>query len=107
MESKALWFIEFYAPWCGHCKALKAPWARAATALKGSVKFAKVDATVETELGSRYGVKGYPTLKVFTPNNKEDPEAYEGPRDAEGIIQYANKKMEEFGILPHILQITN
>ena len=107
IESKALWMIEFYAPWCGHCKNLKGPWAKAATTLKGSVKFAKVDATVETELGSRYGVQSYPTLKVFTPDNKEDPEKYEGPRDATGIIAYCQKRMVEFGILQHVEQIIN
>ena len=107
MDSKDLWMIEFYAPWCGHCKSLKGPWARAATTLKGSVKFAKVDSTVETDLASRFGVQSYPTLKVFTPNNKEEPEAYDGPRDAAGLISYAQKRMEEFGILPHIQQLLN
>jgi len=53
------------------------------------VKIAKVDATVETELGQRFGVRGYPTLKIFR-NGKESE--YDWPRDAPGIIKYIRSK---------------
>ena len=65
LQSKDIWMLEFYAPWCGHCKALQPEWDAAATAMKGQVKFGKIDATVHTNLAQRYGVKGYPTLKAF------------------------------------------
>ena len=98
MESEDLWLIEFYAPWCGHCKTLKPEWAKAATELAGQVKLAKVDCTKETELATRFGIRGYPTLKVFPPHAKSDPEDYEGPREADGIVRVAKKKMKEFGV---------
>jgi len=50
LNSKDIWFVDFYAPWCGHCKKLEPEWNIAATKLKGQVKLGKVDATVETEL---------------------------------------------------------
>jgi len=65
LGSKDIWLVEFYAPWCGHCKKLEPEWNDAASKLKGTVKLGKVDATVETSLASRFGVKGYPTIKVF------------------------------------------
>ena len=48
--SKDIWMVEFYAPWCGHCKALEPEWNASATQLKGKVKFGKVDATEEQRL---------------------------------------------------------
>ena len=65
--------VEFYAPWCGHCKSLKGPYAEAATKLKeleveGGLVLAKVDATVEKTLATEYDIKGFPStfLQVST-----------------------------------------
>lgn len=82
--------VEFYAPWCGHCKTLAPEYAKAATTLAADgIKLGKVDATVESELGTRFGVTGYPTIKVF---RKGSPVDYKGPRDAAGIVSYMTKQ---------------
>jgi len=88
VNNEDLVVVEFYAPWCGHCKRLQPEYARAATVLKNDdppVKLAKVDATIETELASRFEVGGYPTLKLF---RRGVASAYEGPRQEAGIIKY-------------------
>eukprot|EP00879_Flechtneria_rotunda_P002799 GHRR01003008.1.p1 GENE.GHRR01003008.1~~GHRR01003008.1.p1 ORF type:complete len:358 (+),score=133.02 GHRR01003008.1:179-1252(+) len=85
--------VEFYAPWCGHCQKLKPEYAKAATAVKSyddKIVVGKVDATVESDLGQKFGVQGYPTLKWFV--DGELASDYSGPRDADGIARWIKKK---------------
>ncbi|WIA44475.1 hypothetical protein OEZ86_007219 [Tetradesmus obliquus] len=85
--------VEFYAPWCGHCQKLKPEYAKAATELKkydDKIVIGKVDATVESDLGQKFGVQGYPTLKWFV--DGELVSDYGGPRDASGISRWVQKK---------------
>lgn len=109
MKSKDMWLIEFYAPWCGHCKNLEPEWNKAANELKGKVKVAKVDATVNQKLGARFKVQGYPTIKVFPPGAKSDAkvQSYDGPRESSGIVSVALEKLEKFGIIPDVEQLTS
>eukprot|EP01007_Sphenomonas_quadrangularis_P000934 NODE_179_length_1911_cov_784.242750_g134_i0.p1 GENE.NODE_179_length_1911_cov_784.242750_g134_i0~~NODE_179_length_1911_cov_784.242750_g134_i0.p1 ORF type:complete len:507 (+),score=183.80 NODE_179_length_1911_cov_784.242750_g134_i0:69-1589(+) len=86
--------VEFYAPWCGHCKQLAPEYSKAAKSLAAEGKailLAKVDATVEKDLASKYQIRGFPTLLMF--RGPEDKEPYEGPRDAAGIVSFLSRQV--------------
>jgi protein disulfide-isomerase-like protein len=86
-------FVEFFAPWCGHCKTLAPEYDTLATTFKGQpVKIASVDADAHRSLGSRFDVSGFPTLKFF-PAGSLTPEAYNGGRTAADIMDFINKKV--------------
>lgn len=88
VQSDEVWIVEFYAPWCGHCKSLVPEYKKAATALKGAVKVGAVDAGEHKSLGGQYGVNGFPTIKVFG-QNKRKPSDFNGQRTASGIVDAA------------------
>ncbi|XP_048465869.1 protein disulfide-isomerase-like [Rhincodon typus] len=93
-ENKYL-LVEFYAPWCGHCKSLAPEYASAAGQLKNEsseFKLAKVDVIEEKELGSEFGINSYPTLKFFKESDRKAPIDYTGKRDAKGIISWLKRR---------------
>ncbi|KAJ1650988.1 protein disulfide-isomerase precursor [Dispira simplex] len=88
-----LMMVEFYAPWCGHCKNLAPEYEKAATALKPKgISLAKVDCVAENELCSKHGVDGYPTLVTFRKGQVDGPKKYEKARKAQSIVSYLEKQ---------------
>lgn len=107
LDSEDVWMVEFYAPWCGHCKNLEPEWAAAATEVKeqtkGKVKLAAVDATVNQVLASRYGIRGFPTIKIF--QKGESPVDYDGGRTRSDIVTRALDLFSDNAPPPELLEI--
>ena len=90
--------VKFFAPWCGHCKALAPAFEEAADTLaaEGSkARLVKVDATDSNNkaLASKFGVSGFPTLKVFRSGDFE--EDYSGGRDVHDLLDYMRAAAKE------------
>lgn len=104
LDENPLVLTEFFAPWCGYCKQLAPQFSKAADSLNEThpkIKLAQIDCTVEEQLCQQHGIKGYPTLKVMR-GPFQQPEDYEGPRDADGIVDYMIQQS-----LPPVRQVTD
>ncbi|KAK1937902.1 Protein disulfide-isomerase A6 [Phytophthora citrophthora] len=93
LQSPDYWLVEFYAPWCGHCKQLEPQYKAAAKKLKKHARLGVVDATVHQQLAHKYQIKGYPTIKEFGAKKKR-PQDYRGGRTAKEIVQYVKNSHE-------------
>lgn len=83
--------VEFYAPWCGHCKNLQPAFEKAAKSLQGLAKVAAVncDAEENKPFCGSMGVQGFPTLKIVVPGKRAGRpmvEDYQGGRTAKAIV---------------------
>lgn len=86
--------VEFFAPWCGHCKTLAPVYEELASAFehaKDKVQIAKVDADAQRDLGKRFGVQGFPTLKYFD-GKSDTPTEYNSGRDLDSLSDFLTEK---------------
>lgn len=82
--------VEFYAPWCPHCKDLAPKYEKVATQLKGKVAVAKIDCDKNKEIATQFSIPGFPIVKLF--KNGKPFRDFEEERSVEAIVNWVNKK---------------
>ncbi|KAH8612646.1 ERp29 N terminal domain [Trypanosoma vivax] len=88
--------VMFYAPWCGHCKRLHPTFEEVAKVYQNEkdLVIANVDAadSANSELATRYNVKGFPTLVFLPKGDKSKPVPYESERTLDAFVKFVNER---------------
>lgn len=88
-------FVKFYAPWCGHCKAMAPEYVKLVEkmdATDSNIPIVQVDATAQKKLATQFNIEGFPTLKLIV--NKK-PIDYNGPRKMDDMYNFIMNKIKD------------
>ncbi len=72
LQSELPVLVDFWAPWCGPCKALTPTIDKLATELDGKVKIVKLNIDESPEIAGKYSIMSIPTLLIFDKGNVSD-----------------------------------
>ena len=90
-HSKGVWFVWFYANWCGHCMHMMPHWDELANNNKHGVRLAKVRDDFIPKLNTTPPVEGYPTIILYKDGNVE--ETYRGERSGDAFNNFLGEKI--------------
>jgi len=79
--------VDFWAPWCGPCRAMAPHFERAARSLKDRVRLVKVNTEDAPGLAARYNIRAIPTLVLF--RNGAEAKRMSGALDAGALERWA------------------
>ena len=85
--------VEFYAPWCGHCKNLAPKYENLAKRLasNSNLMIAKIDAASNDVAG--VAISSFPTIKLFLNGNKSNPIDYNEGHDEETMLKWLSENV--------------
>ena len=108
-KNELMWLIAIYSPTCGICKNLLPQWVKAAERLRDKAVFAIIDGKINRKTATRFLLKGYPLIKIYSPGfgRMKKVEDYDGPREENGIVEYVLQKLEKYMYVKEPPQILN
>jgi protein disulfide-isomerase-like protein len=91
LEKTKTVMVEFYAPWCGHCKKFAPEYEAAAKRIKEQEKpyvVARVDCEKNTKVRGKIDIKSFPTIKMYVNGTATE---YTGERTGAAVMDYLDK----------------
>ncbi|KAL0488035.1 protein disulfide-isomerase [Acrasis kona] len=98
IQSGKNYLIEFYAPWCPHCKVFAPQWEKLANAIaasdrKDDLKLARIQGNKYDEITDKYEVDGFPTILLFKKGVKK-PKAYNRSLKLQSILDFLHAQLD-------------
>ncbi|SMP48535.1 thioredoxin TrxC [Noviherbaspirillum suwonense] len=81
--------VDFWAPWCGPCRAMAPAYEQAASQLEPAMRVVKLNTEEAQELAARHGIRSIPTLALF--QNGREVARQAGAMDAGSIVAWARR----------------
>lgn len=90
-KSEVPLLVDFWAPWCGPCRAMAPAFAQAAGNLEPSVRLAKVNTEEDQQAGMVYGIRSIPTMVLF--KGGQEVTRISGAMDAQQIASWVQQNL--------------